>query len=552
MPTSSRSPSMVQQLLDALVYAHRRFLVVLLRRIAPGCVVVFRTILSDSEGLHSVSRVLNALDTVGATLRAIVTRPSTDVNLTTLQAICGPSLEESALLRLLNALTKLISGRSRVPPVVKSSAIGCLAVLVCGHPNLHQNVLCDHICTMASTLFPALMDVLREPSLARSVGWDALVSVVVLSCYQRYDRRNPFLLRARDAATHRLFTRTESLEYSSDSDGEDVPSPMPPKLTSHLPSQLMSLAVLSTPLRLPAELSPAAPTPAASSVITGVTVTPASEFAQTVVRGLQGVAAHCNAQLCSVAQAPILSQLEGRTVDGSATHVITPASLVLKSSSASAGGLLSMVSGAVASIASFSSSVVGSVTGALLSGSAPAVAGKVDPVLVACCGRMGTHCPPNDSLRSPLQLPFATRVAILLIAFHDFVCASPDSMWLAAGGPSWRGMRVRAVVPVERQVAILLLLLSGHAGGVPIPSCAPELLRQCLSLCSFALQANEKDVPKLALLLLQRLVEASSLPVPSREYVLHEVYLRVSVPYCLSCRAQGGGENTRQRKHGVH
>jgi hypothetical protein len=430
-----------------------------------------------------VSRVLNALDTVGATLRAIVARPSTDTNLTTLQAICGPSLDETALIRLLNALTRLISSRSRVPPVVKSSAIGCLATLVCGHPNLHQNVLCDHICTLASTLFPALMDVLRETTLARSVGWDALVMLVVLCCYQRFDRRNPFLLRARDAATHRLFTRTESLEYSSDSDGEDVPSPLPPKLTSH-PPLILSPATFSTPVRLPADHSPAAPTLTTSSVITGVSLTPASEFVQTVVKGLQSTSSHCNAQLCSVAQAPILSQLEGRTVDGSATHVITPASLVLKSSSAS-GGLFSMVSGAVASLASLSSSIVGSVTGALLSGSAPAVSGKADPVLLACCGRIGAHCPPNDPLRSPLQLPFATRTAILLIAFHDFVCASPDSMWLGAGGPTWRGARL--CPPIRATVFFFVCarfddcVFRYAQGTLVVSHCHPVLLSYCVS-----------------------------------------------------------------------
>jgi hypothetical protein len=48
-----------------------------------------------------------------------------------------------------------------------------------------------------------------------------------------------------------------------------------------------------------------------------------------------------------------------------------------------------------------------------------------------------------------------------------------------------------------------------------MPSCAPELMRQMLGLLSYALQSNERELPRLGLIILQRLLEG----VPSPAYV---------------------------------
>lgn len=158
-----------------------------------------RDILAAPEGYCSISRMLNALDTLGAVVRAAVRRPSPDGSLGIIRVICGPTLEDGPLLRLIHTLTGVMSSKDRMPPVVKASALSALALLACASPHIHQNVCVDYLCASSSVVYRALVDILREPSLSRTVGADAVVLLVILCAYQRGERRNPFVQRLRGA-----------------------------------------------------------------------------------------------------------------------------------------------------------------------------------------------------------------------------------------------------------------------------------------------------------------------------------------------------------------
>ena len=367
----------------------------------------------------------------------MVKRPSLDANLWHLQLICGPSLDEASLKRLIHALLGVLSLRDRMPPVGKASACASLLILASAVPNLHQNVLVDYLSAAGEDVYASLLDVFRESALSRTVAVDALLLLVLMCAYQRFERRSATLCLVRDAA---VLAVHGSVLVESDAMSETAPEfsggdVSPPRASLADADEVLTAT--------PAAAARAAETsftgikgmctPAASTVITSSSMNYAASYLHSVVRSLTTACGACTANMCAVSQAPLLSKLDGRTVDESASHVITPASLA--AGHGQSGGLFAYMSSAMSSLASLSLSVVGSLTG---STAAPSVAKDIDPVLLACLNRIGAHCPPAESLRSPVRLPFATRTAVLLLAFHDLCASSFEALWLCSGATNWR------------------------------------------------------------------------------------------------------------------
>ena len=88
---------------------------------------------------------------------------------------------------------------------------------------------------------------------------------------------------------------------------------------------------------------------------------------------------------------------------------------------------------------------------------------------------------------SPLRLPVGSSVGVALIMFYEAFCSHPRGLAAAAATHRWRG----------------------HAGAAPQPVSLPEMLRQLLSVTSFALQSASAGqcLAQLGLLVLRAMVD---------------------------------------------
>jgi hypothetical protein len=100
---------------------------------------------------------MNALHTMGAVLRAVLRRPSVDFNSEVLLRLCGLQEPDAVLARLIDALSAVLLGTRT--PASKAAAVSCLLLLLCGAPNMHENVLLDYCKLSATPLLAAVVEV---------------------------------------------------------------------------------------------------------------------------------------------------------------------------------------------------------------------------------------------------------------------------------------------------------------------------------------------------------------------------------------------------------
>ena len=316
-----------------------------------------------------------------------------------------------------------------------------------------------------SGLFRTVMSLLRGRAMRRSVGHDALVLLTILLSYNRFDRRNPFLMCMN--AMHTSTAVDEAL--SVDTRGMSLTSVDTEGVwglaftVGHLAGRCVDSIV--------ADATPASTSLSATQAVS-VAAGAAGHAAATVARGVVSTLSFA----ASVLGSSLWATSKPRSTSGlSSSHARgqhVGGANAPHGTSRLGGGRRDSGGGGTRS----SSSAVGGASGAAV---------RQRP-------SHSHHTPrPRRTLRvltSPLDLPLHARVGVVLCMFHDAFCLHPRGLAAAAAVSSWRA----------------------HARASLQPTHLPELLRQTLSVCSYALQtvSEGQTLAQLALHVLSFLTKA--------------------------------------------
>ena len=436
----------------------------------------------------SEAHLSSALLLLHAMLRALFSRPLGDPTVGAAAFLTPGGLEDVG-----SFLTRLLRGACACmqrdhTPVVKAGAVALLLYLASAHSNINQNALLDYAMLHADDddgdgrssgagrpaaqrkpakpalnplaelaqldspsvgevangggrsaaagvpspvatvpgLFRALVTLLRERSVRRTAGHDALLLLALLLSYNRFDRRNPFV-----SCMHALHTGNAVDEALSVDTRGSTPTSVDSECVRGMVESLAALcAACNTRL---AQLAAASKRPSGAAALAAGAVGAAGSAAGLVARGVASTFTAAASLFGSTLwsskpqrpRAVPHAASPGVVRRGGTTPPATPPAVPARSNGAGGGGE---------------------------------------------GGAQGErrHTPHRiRQAESPVTLDVADSVGVALVMFHEGFCSHPRGLAAAAGTARWRG----------------------HAGALPQPSELPELLRQLLSIVSFALQS---------------------------------------------------------------